>query len=165
MCSGNISKSNSERSEALFNFPKMVFRFADLLMDMTTKNATPLQLGILLKLSEQGQQPISSVADQMRVAKPNMTVLIDELCNKGFVSRTPSTKDRRVIMIDLTPEGKKYMEETMVNIEIVLEKVLSALAPDEKTEFLSIYPRLYKLGNKVLDSYPGHERTSCPFHE
>ena len=73
----------------------------------------------------------------------NMTTIIDNLEKRGIVERTRSGDDRRQIMITLTPQGKKLIEDLFpLHLQNIF-RMMSVLSADE----LELYARLSrKLG-------------------
>ncbi|MBO3697898.1 MarR family winged helix-turn-helix transcriptional regulator [Roseivirga sp. E12] len=70
--------------------------------------------GILKILSEQDNGLSSSaLSDIMLKDKPTITRMIDVVVKKGLVQRTPSTEDRRVITLALTPLGKDRVSQAL----------------------------------------------------
>ena len=57
--------------------------------------------------------------------KHSITSIVDSLCKKGYVKRERSEKDRRVVFLKLTSEGKKLVEtiqpQTMESIAVFPE--------------------------------------------
>lgn len=69
----------------------------------------------------------SDIAEVLCVSKPDATRIVDTLVNKGFIERAKDEKDRRVIRLKITPEGKKIFEnikkELIFNFSGILKKM------------------------------------------
>jgi DNA-binding MarR family transcriptional regulator len=85
---------------------------------------------IILILNEFGILPVSEIGKKLMISRPNMTPLIDKLIKEGLVRRLPSETDRRVINIDLTDYGRKFLEEQQKIMASFLKERFSSL-PDE----------------------------------
>ncbi len=71
-----------------------------------------------------------------------MTRLLDRLEAKGFCRRQRSTDDRRVVRVELTPEGEVAAQE----VPIVLAQVLNEhLAGFSKTEWSQLKDMLRRM--------------------
>jgi DNA-binding MarR family transcriptional regulator len=68
---------------------------------------TAAQLNCLLALYENGPLPLSKIAKHMMVRSSTVTGVIDRLERKALVTRERNSPDRRVIIIQLTANGKK----------------------------------------------------------
>ncbi|WP_258002048.1 MarR family winged helix-turn-helix transcriptional regulator [Mesotoga sp. Brook.08.YT.4.2.5.1] len=68
-----------------------------------------IELYILLFVALKGPRSMSSLAKEYSMTKSNITVLVDDMENKGYLARVRSEEDRRVIMITLTERGKAFL--------------------------------------------------------
>jgi DNA-binding MarR family transcriptional regulator len=62
-------------------------------------------------LQEHGPQPMTRLADLLGVAVPNATGIIDRMEQRGLVERLRDGADRRVVIVQQTPEGAQAVEE------------------------------------------------------
>jgi DNA-binding MarR family transcriptional regulator len=53
--------------------------------------------------------PCGEIASRMITRDPDITRLLDRLEKRGLISRCRETKDRRVVMAKITPEGLKLL--------------------------------------------------------
>ena len=82
------------------------------IMMLTAPDITGMQdakLRLLGILEITGSQSMTELCNQMFISKPYMTRLVDNLVSEGSVERQPDVKDRRVINISMTDEGKNYL--------------------------------------------------------
>lgn len=54
---------------------------------------------------------IGEISRALGIAKPNITPLLDSLAERGLLERIRSTKDRRIVNVELMPEGVKLAQE------------------------------------------------------
>jgi DNA-binding MarR family transcriptional regulator len=59
---------------------------------------------------------MSELADQLSVSPPSASVLVDRLVEKGILCREHSTTDRRKVVVRVSPEAEKIVEEIIANI-------------------------------------------------
>ena len=85
-------------------------------------------LGILVN---SGPLPISKIGSQLYISKPNMTPLIDKLVDDGWVMRSRSDKDRRIVNVEITEEGKKFLFEAHKDVKNNIKENLKSLDEDE----------------------------------
>jgi MarR family transcriptional regulator for hemolysin len=76
-------------------------------------------------------EPMSQrcLADQVGVEGPSMVSMLDRLERGGFVTRAPSTHDRRVKLVQLTEEGRKVYAEVRSVAESFRATLLAGLDP------------------------------------
>jgi DNA-binding MarR family transcriptional regulator len=79
-----------------------------LLVDRAVEDAglSARQFRMLDFLVSNGPSSASPAATELRTSKPNITVLVDSLVDRGLVAREPDEGDRRRIRVSITPEGQ-----------------------------------------------------------
>jgi DNA-binding MarR family transcriptional regulator len=82
------------------------------------------QLNCLLALYENGPLPPSQIAKHIMVKSSTVTGIIDRLEQKGLVIRSRTSRDRRVITVELTESGRNLAENAPPPIQ---QKVLEGL--------------------------------------
>jgi DNA-binding MarR family transcriptional regulator len=86
-------------------------------------------MGILMR---HGPLPMSKIGVWLGISKPNMTAIINKLIAEGRVERREDPKDRRIVEVALTAEGKKHMEQCWKEGRESVRVKLSALSDEEK---------------------------------
>lgn len=71
--------------------------------------------------------PISELGRRLDRSKPSMTALVDKLIARGMARRSPDPDDRRVVMIAITPKGRKFMDGKKAEVKESIKRNLSAL--------------------------------------
>lgn len=72
-------------------------------------------LQILLMLRHEDMS-IGQISRHLGIAKPNITPLVDSLCDQGLTERIRDTLDRRVINVHLTEAGQARLGEVEATI-------------------------------------------------
>lgn len=75
------------------------------------RGLTMPQLQLMYALLRHGGQPVGHLAERLHVRPATVTGLTDRLHRNGLISRHPDPDDRRVVRIELTPEGEKVLRE------------------------------------------------------
>lgn len=88
----SVLKLSRTLRENNFTFPRLAA-----LALLLSKNGSPIQTNI--------------VAGVLGCSTANTTGLIDSLASSGLVSRTQSTDDRRLVLLTITPAGRKLLEQ------------------------------------------------------
>lgn len=82
---------------------------------------------------------------QMLMLDPNNCVLLlNDLDQHGFVERKRDPEDRRRHIVEITPEGRRALEEAEAKLEALEDEVLGNLSPAERSQ-------LHGLLAKALD--------------
>ena len=103
---------------------------------------TSAQWGPLMRLKNAGACTVAELARWLQVDAGAMTRLLDRLEKKGLCKRVRSTEDRRVVKVELTPEGEVALQE----VPAVLAEVMNAhLAGFSKTEWQALKTYLQRM--------------------
>jgi DNA-binding MarR family transcriptional regulator len=68
------------------------------------------QLHAVKVAHEQGPLTVSELATALGVSPPSASTMVDRLVEKGLLSREPSRKDRRKVLVSVSPEALKRIE-------------------------------------------------------
>ena len=113
---------------------------------------TSAQWGPLMRLKNAGACTVAELARWLQVDAGAMTRLLDRLEKKGLCKRVRSTEDRRVVKVELTPEGEVALQE----VPAVLAEVMNAhLAGFSKTEWQALktyLQRMLSTGDALRDA-------------
>ena len=88
------------------------------------------EAGVLSTLSE-GRRRITELAEIEGVAQPTMTVLAGKLEERGLVSRQRDTSDGRVVLVDITGEGRVALDRLRAQYRDVLEQRMASMSNKE----------------------------------
>lgn len=109
----------------------------------------PSHVQILLLLAKNKQLTMSEISREIHVINSNLTPLVDKLIKLGYLKRQPSKKDRRVVHISLTANGKKHVEKHKQYAVAYLKEQFDALE-DAQIEKLETH---LKGINEILDEF------------
>ncbi|HLZ72548.1 MAG TPA: MarR family transcriptional regulator [Dehalococcoidia bacterium] len=94
------------------------------------------QASVLLVLKGADEPlPLSRLARYLVQEAQSVTSLVDRLELRGFVKRVPDQRDRRVIHVELTPEGHKMFDEIFPRALNGCGEVFTGLSARELKEF------------------------------
>ena len=103
---------------------------------------TSAQWGPMLRLHTDGRCTVADLARWAHIDAGAMTRLLDRLEKKNLCKRVRSTEDRRVVLVELTPEG----EAAITPVPGVLAEVLNAhLAGFSRTEWQTLQTYLKRM--------------------
>lgn len=109
---------------------------------MYGQNLTAPQFGVMEVLSRLGPVPLKKISEELMVTGANITCVVDNLEKEDFVKRIPSKEDRRVILADLTPNGKNKLEQIMPDYVQNMSSVTSMLSEQEQKELLKLLDKI-----------------------
>ena len=73
-----------------------------------------------------------------------VTSLVKRLVRKGLINRAHSDKDQRIILVQLTEEGKELALQARAIMENMFLRVQAALSNDELQQFLTLVVKVGK---------------------
>jgi len=104
------------------------------------------EFGVLEALLHKGPLTISEIQAKVLLASGSMTAAVDRLESRGLALRKSITSDRRARRIELTPSGRRLIEEVFRAHAEHLEQAVGVLDDTEKHQ---VYEGLKKLGRSV----------------
>lgn len=107
-------------------------------------NLTGPQLQLLDLLDAKGPLRMSELAEEIGISQSGATALVDRMLKGGYITRTRSDKDRRVVSIAITEAGKALLETFSQARDEAIEKFFRKLNPKERAVFI-------RLCQKMLD--------------
>lgn len=96
---------------------------------------------VLLHLSEAGEPGLrmSQLAKAVVISKSGLTSLVDRMAQRGLVERAPDPRDRRAVLVALTPEGaNRYREAARVHLAGIDDHFCRHLTPEQGQALASI---------------------------
>jgi len=129
----NLSDELMESMYTMFRFMRSEMSFTNNFIHLSI-----LQIHALLFIEHNANVSMSDIADHFRIELPSATSLINKLCEQKLVNRYEDSKDRRLVKIGLTDEGKQLTGQAMCARRKKMEKMLSYLSEAEKIELLKI---------------------------
>jgi MarR family transcriptional repressor of emrRAB len=93
-----------------------------------------LALAMILSSKDNRLNP-SYLSDALIASRTNVTRLADELVGSGWVSRKPSSEDRRRVELSLTQDGRTLVLKVLPVIWKLIERQWADFSPAEVAEF------------------------------
>ncbi|MGG4179883.1 MarR family transcriptional regulator [Virgibacillus pantothenticus] len=101
---------------------------------------------ILETLYHKGKQTVREISDSVLIKTGSITYVIDRLEEKGMLQREHCQKDRRVVYIDITDEGKNLMDEIFPKHQKVIEELFMDISDEQKQTIIDV---LKKVGKRL----------------
>ncbi|RKT25567.1 MarR family transcriptional regulator [Paraburkholderia sp. RAU2J] len=123
----------------------------NVLVERTDRAVKPLgltaqQIGVIVMLSSQRASTPFELSRAMSYDSGSMTRLLDRLEKKGFVVRTRSDADRRMVKLELTPQGHDAARQLPSLGAAVLNEQLRGFSADEHATLIDLLARFIANG-------------------
>jgi DNA-binding MarR family transcriptional regulator len=132
----------------------------NVLVERTDRAVKPLgltaqQIGVILMLSSRRASTPFELSRAMSYDSGSMTRLLDRLEKKGFVVRTRSDADRRMVKLELTPQGHEAARQLPSLGAAVLNEQLRGFSADEHATLIDL------LGRFIANGLDGGASAGC----
>ncbi len=102
-----------------------------------------------------GSKTMSEVAMELGITMGTLTIAVDKLIKKGYMERSRSNSDRRIVNVNLTTRGKlAYRIHEKFHLDMV-KAIMLDFTPQEEEVLLSA---LSKLNRHLKDIYLGSDK-------
>ena len=98
---------------------------------------------LMAHLAVLGEASQLTLAEKTRLSTPTVSVLLRRMEKEGFVKRTPSPKDRRVMLVSLTERGRQFDRGRLARIGENDRLATKGFTPEEEATLLSLLSRMY----------------------
>ena len=132
----------------------------NVLVERTDRAVKPLgltaqQIGVILMLSSGRASTPFELSRTMSYDSGSMTRLLDRLEKKGFVVRSRSDADRRMVQLELTPQGHEAARQLPSLGAAVLNEQLRGFSADEHATLIDL------LGRFIANGLDGGASAAC----
>jgi MarR family transcriptional regulator, lower aerobic nicotinate degradation pathway regulator len=103
---------------------------------------TPTQFAALAKLAEVGPCSQNRLGRLTAMDAATIKGVIDRLTKRRFTEVRPDPEDARLLMVQLTPRGRRVIERATVEAFEITEETLAPLNGRERTALLALLRKL-----------------------
>ena len=105
---------------------------------------TPMQFGLCMLLKINGKLTMGELSNAIGVSMPTLTGIIDRLVKREIVIRDKDEKDRRVVLVSLSPTGERVLEK-MRQIETEhVRPIMTFLSSEDRGNFLRLWREILR---------------------
>lgn len=97
---------------------------------VTAHGVRPRQFSVLRFLLERGSATVGEVQAYLYSSASLASTVISQLEETGYVTRTRSAEDNRVVIVELTADGRQVAQETPMGGIVLLRRRLAGLDSD-----------------------------------
>lgn len=112
------------------------------------------QLFVLQQLAERAADSLNDLAERTATHQSSVSVVVRRLVERGYVTRTSSSTDKRRIEIGLTPEGRKLLEDAPSTIQTQLVSALRHMGRVDQETLADLLERWLTLAKIDLAAPP-----------
>ena len=90
-------------------------------------------------------RPLSELGAHMNLERGSFTTVIDGLVAHGLLERRGDSEDRRRVVVELTPEGERFVREEIERIHKHIVGKLDGLPEEDRDRFLKALDDLFEM--------------------
>lgn len=103
---------------------------------------TVRKLGVLKHLVQAGGSlPLGALVGPLHCGKSNITQVVDRLEAHGLARRVPDPNDRRGVLAEITPEGRRRFEAAAPALDAAERQLTSRFTPEERRQLAGLLGR------------------------
>ncbi len=99
---------------------------------------TTQQFAVLRRLSETGQLSQNELGRQAAMDQSTINGVVQRLLKRGFIFKTPSNTDKRMVLLELTEDGHAMLLDVMGAASDVSDLTLEPLKPQQRATLLKL---------------------------
>jgi MarR family 2-MHQ and catechol resistance regulon transcriptional repressor len=99
---------------------------------------------VLEVLLHKGPMPVNAIGPKVFLTPGSISTAVDRLHERGLVTRTDDTEDRRVRMVDLTPQGRDLITAVFQDHAARLEEFAAGLSCAERAQLVEALKKFGK---------------------
>jgi DNA-binding MarR family transcriptional regulator len=107
--------------------PQRVSTLTRLFLKTLDPPLSRLEASVLAALAERPYR-ITDLAAREAVSQPGISLLVNRLQERGWVSRQPDERDGRVVLVALTPAGQQVLDHLRLGYRALMHEEMTTLA-------------------------------------
>jgi DNA-binding MarR family transcriptional regulator len=121
---------------------QVFFRIGRQFRQIHDESLTFGQFSALIILYNLGPLPMGTVAEHLGISMASATGMIDRLVHAGWVDRSRSETDRRVVSVDLTSQGREKMTAKQRARRRQIQELFEPLTESDLTQLLMMLEKV-----------------------
>lgn len=91
---------------------------------------------VLVEIGRKPNVSVKELAEILRLDKSGVSRTVEELVQKDYVERKPSTEDRRFVVLNLTLKGKERFEKIENGMNRKFKEILDKIPVDKREQVI-----------------------------
>ena len=148
--SGAVDLSAIALDELAEALPQRASTLSRLFIARTTVPLSRTEVGVLHSLTG-GPVRITELAKREGVTQPAISLLVNRLEGRGWVTREPDAADRRAVRVAITRAGAAAFDELRAQYRALLHEEMASLEPEEVETLASAVAILDRLIERLQE--------------
>jgi DNA-binding MarR family transcriptional regulator len=158
MGSGSVLRRRGARIDEIAEaLPERAAMLSRLFLAQSSIRVSRTEAGVLRALAEAPCR-ITELASREAVTQPAITLLVNRLADRGWVSRESDPLDGRVVLVTLTAAGRAVWDQLLGEYRALLHDEMASLDNDD----VEVLARAVEILDYLIDQLRADERSSRP---
>jgi len=140
-----VTERSVEAAEAFHRFLTLYRYLRAYSRDINAQGIRGRELSTLRYLLEAGPVTIGQVCDYLFISVSATSEQLSRMEEAGYVARTRSKQDSRVVYVELTPEGRRIAEETPLGGIPLLRERIKMLSPERLAQAGDVFGEILEV--------------------
>src|SRR6266404_6100197 len=106
---------------------------------------------VLEVLLHKGPMPVNAIGPKVGLNSGSVSVAVDRLYKKGFVSRVESARDRRVRTVALTEKGREMFLPLFRRHRALIKRAFQDVSPEELQQLEGVMKKVGKRAESLAE--------------
>ena len=106
---------------------------------------------VLEVLLHKGPMPVNTIGPKVYLNPGSVSVAVDRLYKKGFVSRVESGNDRRIRTVSLTEKGRQVFVPLFRRHAVLIRRAFRDVSPQELSELRLLLKKIGKRAESLAE--------------
>ena len=103
-----------------------------------------------------GKATINHIARSMGTTKQNAKQIVDAMERKGYVTVSPSEKDKRAVNVTITSVGEQAFRTCSERADVFLANIFHDFTTKDLETFYTLLQKLYSFDGAEQENFDGH---------
>ena len=108
------------------------------------------QMNLIMMIRVRETVSVTRLASLLNVSPPSASTMVDRLVERGLLTRTPSSEDRRKVVIRVSPEAIKEISRVEEKVLAAFVDLVQAVGPETTQKWCDVLERI----KDVLENNP-----------
>ena len=126
--------SDEQLAKLIMQTVPLIARTLDASLRQLNQNLSPTHFGLLMMLTQGPAVSQSDLAERLHISPSTLSATVEALVRRDWIKRKPSSQDRRVILIEITPGGRAVLEQSHHQVLEVLMKVIATVSESDRDD-------------------------------
>ncbi len=151
--------------DAVLTASRSLIAVATMSLGAAAEETSIAQYRALVVLASRGPQRLVDLAGALGVAPSTAGRMCERLLRKGLIRRHRARKDRRAVLVSITPAGRQVVDQATRRRRALITQIMARLSPAQQRGVAEALAAFAAAAGEVPDSQWPPVPVDEPYHE